>query len=97
MNYLHYKGYLGSIEYSKADECFFGQVIGLNNSSVTYEGNNVNELQTDFEGGINDYLECCKTNGFKPEKPLLNCIETPSSTVRTTAITYKQTDVLEYA
>ena len=29
MDYLKYKGYIGSIEYSKEDKCFFGKVLGM--------------------------------------------------------------------
>ena len=29
MDYLEYKGYKGSVEYSKEDNCLFGKVQGL--------------------------------------------------------------------
>ena len=53
MDYLEYKGYKGSIEYSKEDDCLFGKVQGLGkNVLILYEGNTVDELRKDFEGGI---------------------------------------------
>lgn len=58
MDYLEYKGYKGSIEYSKEDDCLFSKVQGLGkNVLILYEGNTVDELRKDFEGGIDSYLE----------------------------------------
>ena len=66
---LEYKGYFGSIEYSKADNCFFGEVLGLNKEiCITYEGVTVDELYNDFAEGIEHYLESCQNEGSKPEK-----------------------------
>ena len=68
MDYLEYKGYFGSVEYSKADNCLTGKVLGMNKDSITYEGNNVDELKADFEAGIDSYLEGCTELGIKPRK-----------------------------
>jgi predicted HicB family RNase H-like nuclease len=68
MNNLKYKGYLGSIEDSENKDGLFGKVLGLTNSSITYEGTTIDELKSDFEAGVDDYLECCKENGWQPEK-----------------------------
>ncbi|GHT72497.1 hypothetical protein FACS189456_1150 [Bacteroidia bacterium] len=69
MNMLYYKGYTGSVEYSEHDECFVGQVLGLERDSITYEGETVDELRTDFEAGIESYFESCDEMGIKPRKP----------------------------
>ena len=67
MDYLEYKGYKGSIEYSKEDDCLFGKVQGLGkNVLILYEGNTVDELRKDFEGGIDSYLEGCKERVLLP-------------------------------
>lgn len=55
-NLLKYQGYHGTIEYSKEDNCFFGKVLGLKKICITYEGENLEELQIDFEGAIKEYL-----------------------------------------
>ena len=68
MDYLEYKGYLGSVEYSKADNCLIGRVLGMNKDSITFEGNNIDELKADFETGIDSYLEGCAELGIKPRK-----------------------------
>ena len=56
MNYLEYKGYLGSVEYSSEDDILFGKIIGLQNSSISYEGNTLAELKEDFHQAVDDYL-----------------------------------------
>jgi len=69
MDKLEYKGYLGSIEYSKTDHCFYGRVLGMTKSNITYEGEDASGLFEDFKGGIDLYLDWCKEKGIKPEKP----------------------------
>ena len=69
MERLEYKGYSGSIEYSKADNCLHGKVIGLDKGTcITYEGNTALELYEDFKGAIDDYLDYCNDKGIKPKK-----------------------------
>jgi predicted HicB family RNase H-like nuclease len=69
MNTMHYKGYTGSVEYSEADHCFVGEVLGLEIDSITYEGNNIDELRADFEDGVESYFESCEEIGIAPRKP----------------------------
>jgi predicted HicB family RNase H-like nuclease len=68
MNKLEYKGYCGSIEYSKEDDCLFGRVPGMPDNLISYEGNTVTELYADFKEAINTYLEHCRRKGIKPRK-----------------------------
>ena len=64
-NLLEYKGYYGSVEYSSEDVLLYGKVLGIN-SLISYEGESVAELQQDFEGAVDDYLEMCAENGTEP-------------------------------
>ena len=41
MDYLEYKGYNGSVEYSEADNCLLGKVLGISKDLILYEGNTV--------------------------------------------------------
>ncbi|HEO64840.1 MAG TPA: hypothetical protein ENI73_03120 [Spirochaetes bacterium] len=52
---LKYKGYEGTIEYSKADGCYYGQVIAIN-GLVSYEGSTKEQLEDDFKNAVEDYL-----------------------------------------
>ena len=69
MDYLEYKGYKGSVEYSKKDDCLFGKVQGLSQALILYEGQTLDELRKDFEAGIDDYIEGCKADDIEPAKP----------------------------
>ncbi len=69
MDCLEYKGYRGSVEYSKADNCLHGKVLGMSKDLILYEGASLDELRKDFEEGIDTYLEDCKDEGIEPRKP----------------------------
>jgi len=66
-NVLKYKDFYGSVEYSAADECFFGKIIGTTDL-VTFEGNSVDELKKAFTEAIEDYLIMCNEAGKEPQK-----------------------------
>ena len=68
MNNLEYKGYYGSIEYSKKDKRLYGSVLGMTKDSITYEGSTVEELENDFINAIESYFEGCEELGIKPRK-----------------------------
>jgi predicted HicB family RNase H-like nuclease len=67
-NYLHYKDYIGSIEFSEEDSVFHGKVIGIK-ALISFEGNSVNTIINDFHKAIDEYLVFCGKKGIKPEKP----------------------------
>lgn len=69
MGNLHYKGYTGSLEFDDEGQYFFGHVLGLHRDGISYEGTTAQELLTDFQTGIDDYLEGCRANSIAPEKP----------------------------
>ena len=66
-NTMEYKGYIGSVEFSEADQILFGKVQGIR-SLISYEGTSVSELINDFHGAVDDYLALCKADGTAPEK-----------------------------
>ena len=49
-NIMRYKGYWAEVRYSDEDECFWGKIEGLKNTSITFEGNTVKELNKCFNG-----------------------------------------------
>ena len=69
MDYLEYKGYKGSVEYSLQDDCLHGKVQGIRKSLILYEGMSLDELRQDFQAGVDSYLEACQADGIEPEKP----------------------------
>lgn len=68
MRNLEYKGYTGSIEYSKEDGLLFGKVLGII-GLISYEGKTGIELEEDFKEAIDTYLADCKREDITPEKP----------------------------
>jgi predicted HicB family RNase H-like nuclease len=68
MDNLEYRGYYGSVEYSREDKRFSGTVLGMTKDCITYEGNTMEELENDFMNAIESYLEGCLELGIKPRK-----------------------------
>ena len=66
-NYLTYKGYVGTVEYSTEDDVFCGKIFGINDL-VNFEGESVSEIKKAFEEAVDDYIETCKAIGKSPEK-----------------------------
>lgn len=69
MGYLKYKGYHGSVDFSPEDNCFFGKVLGLKGTLISYEGTSVDSIRQDFEDAIDYYIESCEQRGVTPAKP----------------------------
>ena len=65
---MHYRDYIGSVEFSEEDQVFHGKLIGIRDS-VTFEGDCVASLTTDFHNSVDEYLEFCERKGKQPEKP----------------------------
>ena len=86
MGQLKYKGYAGSVEYNEEDNCLFGKVLGLKKDCITYEGETISELKSDFEGAIDDYLASCKDRGVEDRKSTrLNSSHPPESRMPSSA------------
>ena len=66
-NYLEYKGYVGTLEFSAEDKIFYGKIQGINDL-VTFEGSNVTELVNGFHESVDDYLTTCMQLNKIPDK-----------------------------
>ena len=67
-NTFKYRGYVGSLECSEADDVLFGRVLGISDL-ISYEGTTCEELIADFHGAVDDYLAMCEAEGVQPEVP----------------------------
>ncbi|MDR1777889.1 MAG: hypothetical protein LBR31_08710 [Desulfovibrio sp.] len=65
-----YKGYTPLMRYSEEDGCFVGEVAGLNNHGISFEGETEEEIRKDFENAVDFYLEIEP----QPEKPFSGCV-----------------------
>ena len=69
MSAMHHKGYTARIEFDDRDNIFVGRVLGLR-AIISFHGATVKELRKAFAHAIDDFLEDCKMQGVKPEKPV---------------------------
>ena len=74
-NYLEYQDYRGSVEYSSDDECLYGCVMGVS-AIISYEGETIAELKSNFQTAVDDYLISCEDRGKQPDKPTYSEQET---------------------
>jgi predicted HicB family RNase H-like nuclease len=66
-NSLEHKGYTATVEFSAADEVFFGRIAGIRDV-VTFEADTVVKLKKAFKEAVEDYLDTCKRMGKEPDK-----------------------------
>lgn len=67
MNTLNYNGYIGTVNFSEKDGCFFGKVEGID-GLVNFEGQSVSELTEAFHEAVDDYVAFCEAEGIEPHK-----------------------------
>lgn len=65
-NMLNHKGYQGSVQFSEEDRVFHGKVEFIR-SLISYEGTDVDGLETAFREAVDDYLGLCEQEGKEPE------------------------------
>lgn len=88
MKHFEYKGYTGSIEYSKEDDLLYGKVLGIR-GLISYEGKTGQDLERDFRESVDSYLADCNEEGTSPEKPFKG-----SFNVRISAILHRKAALL---
>ncbi len=66
-NMLEYRGYGGSVEFSREDRCLHGRIEFIEDL-VTFEGVTCDEIEEAFRAAVDDYLETCKAVGKDPDK-----------------------------
>ena len=60
--FVEYKGYVGSIEYSIEDGVYYGSLLNIKDF-VNYEGDNIEELYEYYHEAVDDYIEFKKELG----------------------------------
>ena len=66
-NVMTYKGYMARIEFDQRDSIFMGKIIGIVDS-ITFHGETVKKLKTDFQSAIDHYIADCAAIGRTPLK-----------------------------
>ena len=93
-NVLKYKDYIGSVSFSADDRVFHGKIMGINDL-VTFEGENVDELENAFHESVDDYIQTCADTGKQPEKTYKGSfnVRVPVELHRDAAITAQENSV----
>lgn len=68
MNTMSHKGYTARVEYDERDNIFVGRILGIR-SIISFHGETVAELRSEFEQAVEEYLADCRKEGVQPEKP----------------------------
>jgi len=66
---MEYKGYTARIHYSREDECYVGEIIGIDDV-VIFDGETLEEIRKTFEADVESYWECCAEVGKEPNQPV---------------------------
>jgi predicted HicB family RNase H-like nuclease len=65
---LEHNGFQGSVEFALEAGVLHGKIL-LIDDLVTYEADNITDLNEAFKESVDDYLETCKELGLPPNKP----------------------------
>lgn len=65
---MNYKGYFAKVEFDPDDHIFVGRIIGIRDV-IGFHGDSVTELETAFQGAVDNYLAACEELGQEPNKP----------------------------
>jgi predicted HicB family RNase H-like nuclease len=68
MNTMTYQAYTARVEFDERDNIFVGRVLGLR-SIISFHGQTVKQLRSEFVAAVDDYLADCEEQGISPEKP----------------------------
>lgn len=64
-NVLHYRDFIGSVNFASEDEVFYGKVLGIDDL-ITFEGESVKDLKQAFQYMIDEHVKDCE----KENKPI---------------------------
>lgn len=68
---LYYLSYRAEIIYNENDNIFIGQIVNVENETITFSGYSAKELKLAFKTAIDDYLSHCEKSHKKPQEPLI--------------------------
>lgn len=68
MNTMSFKGYTARVEYDERDDIFVGRILGIR-SIISFHGQTVAGLRSEFQKAVKEYLGDCKREGLSPERP----------------------------
>jgi predicted HicB family RNase H-like nuclease len=67
-NTMSYRGYTASMTFDAEDKVIVGRVLDVDDI-ISFHGESVSELETNFHTVVDDYISACERLGSAPEKP----------------------------
>jgi predicted HicB family RNase H-like nuclease len=67
MDVLEYKGFRGAVRFSVEDRVLHGRILAIDDVA-TFEGANVDDLESAFRQAVDDYIATCEKLGRKPAR-----------------------------
>jgi predicted HicB family RNase H-like nuclease len=67
-NTMSYRGYTASLTFDAEDKIIVGRVLDVDDI-ISFHGESVSELETNFHTVVDDYISACERLGSAPEKP----------------------------
>jgi predicted HicB family RNase H-like nuclease len=64
---LTYRGFIGSVHFSAADDLFFGKIEGIDDL-ISFEGDSVQELKAAFHYVVDEHIKDCERENLPVEK-----------------------------
>lgn len=65
---MRYKGYTATVEYDPSVNMLHGRVDNIQ-GVISFAAKSTEDLQSEFEASVDDYLTFCAEHGIEPEKP----------------------------
>jgi len=65
---MKYKGYTGRYEVDPDDGVLHGHLDGIEDI-ITFEADNLEDLEREFRISVDDYREWCAEDGVEPNRP----------------------------
>lgn len=65
--FFTYKNYNGSINFELESHTLFGKILFIDDL-ITYESDNLQQLEVEFKNAVEDYIETCTQLNRKPQK-----------------------------
>jgi predicted HicB family RNase H-like nuclease len=62
---LDHRGFQGTIMYSAEDKVLHGRIVGVR-GLISYEGESVTDLESDFRLAVDDYISDMQKEGLAP-------------------------------
>lgn len=64
---LEYKGYHTRVEFDSVGKVLHGKIEGIHDL-VTFESDNISEVENEFHKAVDDYLSFCEDIGQEPDR-----------------------------